>query len=347
LCIRLRLEFFKHVLNCVDLHDFGVSLLHQRLYGRGPHALKHGVHALHCGHRFGVNPFNVVVQREQWVAFLRVVERRANHAVHFGLGRRIGGILQARVHDVGGEFFVGFHGNRKVAMTAAGLNVKTHDFVGNKGFLFRLWNDVLVTDAEFIVARGLLVGLNGCALHLDPARRADVLDVEVAQQGRDVGLVYAGAVVAVRIQVQIGALANVPQRFHLVHCGRVFEFQHDELVVLAAVKSVERFSANELAFIRNNGIFVEFSDCLFQFGDESRLGFKPPLFGNLCIKEGLVIANGDATSVALFIDAKHLNRELSFVVGDFFVKSSAAVAAAAATASATATHRRVVHMKIK
>jgi hypothetical protein len=58
----------------------------------------------------------------------------------------------------------------------------------------------------------------------------------------------------------------------------------------------------------------------------------------------------------LLIDAKHLNRELSFVVGEFFAKSSAiaiAIAIAIATATgtsiaiATATYRRVVHMKIK
>ena len=250
-------------------------------------------------------------------------------------------------HNIGGELFVSFDGHGEIAVAAAGLNVKTHDFVGHEGFFVGLGNDVLVTDAKFIVTRGLLVRVNRFALHLNPARRTDVLDVEVAQEGRDVGLVYAGVIVSMRIQTQILALANIPQVLRAVHGGRVFEFQHEELVVLAAVKPVERFAANELALIRNDGIFVEFSDRLFQFGDEARLGFKTPLFGNLRIKEGLVIANSDATSVALFIDAKHLNREVPFVVGEFFGVSIPATAATAAATATTAAYRRVVHVKIK
>ena len=34
-------------------------------------------------------------------------------------------------------------------------------------------------------------------------------------------------------------------------------------MVLAAVKSVERFSANELALVGQNGVLAEFSDRLF------------------------------------------------------------------------------------
>ena len=50
-------------------------------------------------------------------------------------------------------------------MAAAGLNVKTHDFVGHDGFLVGLWNDVLVTDAVFIMGRGLFLCFNGFALY--------------------------------------------------------------------------------------------------------------------------------------------------------------------------------------
>ena len=129
-----------------------------------------------------------------------LVECCANHALHFRFGCR-GGIFQAHIHDVGGQFFVGFDWNGEIAVAAAGFNIKTHDFVRDYGFLFGLWNDVLVSDAVFVHARGLLVGLAGrAALYPDPARRTDVLDVEVAQQGRDIGLVNVGALVAVRIQ---------------------------------------------------------------------------------------------------------------------------------------------------
>jgi hypothetical protein len=52
---------------------------------------------------------------------------------------------------------------------------------------------------------------------LDPAGWADVLDVEVAQQGRDVGLVNLGALVATRVQPHFGAFAFIPRH--------VFEFE--------------------------------------------------------------------------------------------------------------------------
>ena len=178
---------------------FWVGLLHQRLHGRGPHALKHGVHALHCGHGFGVNAINVVVQREQRAAGLRVVERRANHALHFRFGC-CGWILQRRVHNIHRQFFVGFDGHGEVAVAAAGFNVKTHDFVGHAGFLVGLRGDVLVPHTVFVAARGLLVGFNGGAFDFDPARRTDVLDVAVAQQGGNVGFVKLGALVATVIQ---------------------------------------------------------------------------------------------------------------------------------------------------
>ena len=248
------------------------------------------------------------------------MECGANHALHFGLGCR-GGLFQARVHNVGGKLFVGFDRNGKIAVAAAGFNVKTHDFVGDEGFLFGLRNDALVPNVEFVTARGLLLGLgfNGVALDLDPARRTDVLDVEVAQQGRDVGFVDSGVVVAVRMQPHFIPLAIIPQILHLVHDGHVFEFQHQELVVLAAVKPVQRLAAKELALVRQNGVLAEFSDRLFQIGDEVRLGFKAPRLGHLDVKEGLVIADNDGGGFTPLVDPEHLYCETFFVLAELFV----------------------------
>ena len=93
-------------------------------------------------------------------------------------------------------------------------------------------------------------------------------------------------------------------------------------MVFAAVKPVERLAANELALVGQYGILAEFSDCLFQFGNEARLGFKAPCFGNLCVKEWFVIANNDAAGFALLVDSEHLNDETFFVLAEFFAGGS-------------------------
>lgn len=118
-------------------------------------------------------------------------------------------------------------------------------------------------------------------------------------------------------------------------------------MVLAAVKPVERFAAQELALVRQNGVFAEFSDRLLEFGDEARLGIKAPRLGNLHVKEGLVIAHNDAAGFALFVDAEHLNHELFFVLAEFFGVSIPAAAAATSTATALGAGRFITHLEIK
>ena len=118
-------------------------------------------------------------------------------------------------------------------------------------------------------------------------------------------------------------------------------------MVLAAVKPVERFAAQELALIRQNGVFVEFSDRLFEFGDEARLGFKPPRLGNLHVKEGLVIAHDDAASLALLVDAKHLYDELFFILAEFFWATATATTIAAAATGGLGSGHFIAHLKIK
>ena len=100
--------------------------------------------------------------------------------------------------------------------------------------------------------------------------------MEVSEEGRNVGLVNLGFLVATRIQAHFGAFAFIPQILHFVHGGHVFEFEKDELVVLAAIEPVERFAANEFAFVDQNGLLAVFSECGFQLGYEARLGIKPP-----------------------------------------------------------------------
>ena len=117
-------------------------------------------------------------------------------------------------------------------------------------------------------------------------------------------------------------------------------------MVLAAVKPVERFAAQELALIGQNGILAEFSDRLLEFGDEARLGIKSPRLENLHIKEGLIVAHNDAAGFAIFVDAEHLNHELFFVLAEFFGVSIPA-AATAATATNLRAGRFIAHLEIK
>ena len=273
------------------------------------------------------------------------MKRGAHHAMHFRPGYGFGR-LQTHVHDVGGEFFVAFDWNREIAVAAAGFNVKTHDFVGHERLLFGLRNDVLVSNAVFVSTRGLLLCFNGFALDLDPAGWTDVFDVEVAQQGRDVGLIYVGVLVAARVQAQVGPFALIPQVLDAVHGRHVFEFEKEEFVVFSAVKPVERLAAQELAFVDQNGILAEFSDVFFQVGNEARLGFKPPRLRDLDVEEGFIIAHNDAAGFAPFIDAEHLNYEVFFVLGLFLITAAAAIAACTSAAGAGARHF-ITHLKIK
>ena len=237
-------------------------------------------------------------------------------------------------------------------MAAAGLNVKTHDFVGHDGFLVGLRNDILVTDAVFIMGRGLFLCFNGlAALYPDPARWTDVLDMEVAQQGRNIGLINVGCLilkhVSAWVQAPFSAFALIPQILHFVHGGHVFEFQHEELVVFAAVKTGELLAAKEFTLIYQNGILAEFSDCLFQFRDKARLGIKPPRLWNFDIKEGFIIVNNDAAGLAPLIDAEHLNYELVFVLVVFLAAVFTAATTAAATQFGLGSRRLIAHLEIK
>ena len=93
---------------------------------------------------------------------------------------------------------------------------------------------------------------------------------------------------------------------------------------------------------------LNFPTSFFQLGNEVRLGIKSPRFGNLDIEEGLVIGHNDATSVPLFIDAKHLNYEPFFVLAEFFGVSIATAVAATATVGLGLSSRcLIVHLKIK
>ena len=119
-------------------------------------------------------------------------------------------------------------------------------------------------------------------------------------------------------------------------------------MLLAAIEPVERFAANEFAFVDQNGILAVFSNRGSQLGYEARLGFKPPRFGNPHIEEGFMIRNDDATRAALFIDAEHLNNKPFFVLVVFCQTTGTTTATATATAATTVCARHLIaHLKIE
>jgi hypothetical protein len=174
--------------------------------------------------------------------------------------------------------------------------------------------------------------------------------VEVAQQGGTVSLINVGCLilkhVSTWVQAPFSAFALIPHVFHFVHGGRVFELEHEEFVVLSAVKTVELLAANELALIGQNGVLAEFIDLLFQFRYEARLDIKPPRLWNFDIKEGFIIVNNDTAGLAPLIDAEHLNYELVFVFVEFFSATTAATTAAA-TQFGLGSRRLIAHLEIK
>ncbi len=119
---------------------------------------------------------------------------------------------------------------------------------------------------------------------LDPAGWADVLDVEVAQQGRDVGLVNLGALVATRVQTHFGAFAFIPQVFHLVHGRHVFEFE--DLCSFAAVKPVERLASNDLHSSTRMESSPYFPTAVFSSVIKSVLASNPHDSGTFAYKKG-------------------------------------------------------------
>ena len=90
--------------------------------------------------------------------------------------------------------------------------------------------------------------------------------MEETQDGRNIGFIDGDVrireIVAVGFQcacLSVACRINIvkPEILDTVHHGRVFEYKQDEFVVFAAVKPVEFAFLYNLAFLRDNTVFVE------------------------------------------------------------------------------------------
>ena len=176
--------------NGIDSQQVGI--LHAILFYRSNWCFNHLLHQL-FDMFFRRNVFRV-----DQINVIKMVEpecRKNQFLYQHGCAPRIDGLILSlfikHVDDIHSETFIGFLGQGKITVTAAGLNIKTTYFVRNSRFLLTYRFELICHTQIFVFT---CRGFDGrCEHFIDrnvyPSRRTDVVNMKITEHRGDIAFV--------------------------------------------------------------------------------------------------------------------------------------------------------------